>query len=274
MRCDRADVERELADTDFAVPLMTPLPAAALQQAPLLKAVLQYGVGVEAIDIPAATELGIWVSNIPSAGTGNAASCAEMAVLLMLATLRNVNGMAESVQQRRIGVPLGSMLHRKSVLIVGFGNIAKELAVRLVSFGVKLSALRRRQRWGAHGDDPLSTAAEAALQDRGTWPEDLPRLVSAADIIVLTCHLDNSTKGMVNTAFLEHCSPGVHIVNVARGGLMDHAAVLEGLQSGKIEGMGLDVQFWEPFDPNDPIAEHPAVYLTPHVAGGTEQSCE
>ena len=77
-----------------------------------------------------ATEQGIWVSNIPSASTGNALSCAEHAVYLMLATLRQQNLMREAIQQSRVGVPVGETLFGKSVLIVGFGNIAKELIPR------------------------------------------------------------------------------------------------------------------------------------------------
>ena len=77
-----------------------------------------------------ATRLGIWVSNIPSAGTGNAASCAEHAVYLMLATLRHHHEMAASIAQRRLGAPMGFTLLGRSVLVLGFGNIAKELVVR------------------------------------------------------------------------------------------------------------------------------------------------
>jgi phosphoglycerate dehydrogenase-like enzyme len=78
---------------------------------------------------------------------------------------------------------------------------------------------------------------------------------------------------MINAKFLNYCKKDkVYIVNVARGGLLDYDAVLAGLDSGKVGGCGLDVQFYEPFDPEDPFATHPNVYLTPHVAGVTETS--
>lgn len=89
------NVAAELKDTDFVVPLMTPLTADLLNEAPNLMLILQYGAGVEGVDIEAATKLGIWVSNIPSAGTGNSVSCAEMAIFLILATLRNINAMQQ-----------------------------------------------------------------------------------------------------------------------------------------------------------------------------------
>jgi phosphoglycerate dehydrogenase-like enzyme len=165
------------------------------------------------------------------------------------------------------------MLQGKRVLIIGFGNIARELCPRLLPFGVRISALRRSP-WGAAPLDPASRAAEAALEDRGTWPQDALRLAAEADVVVVTCKQDAANAGMVGADFLAACRPGVRLVNVARGGLLDYAAVAQALESGKIGGMGLDVQFSEPCDPDDYVARHPAVYLTPHVAGVTEQSCE
>lgn len=176
-----------------------------------------------------------------------------------------------SIETRQLGVPLGSMLQGKRVLVIGFGNIAKELIIRLAPFRVTISALRRSSTWGHHHDS-LSEQAEEQLIDKGTWPQDTSRLASEADIIAVTCKQDASNLGMINREFLNACKDGVRIVNVARGGLLDYDAILEGLNSGKIGGMGLDVQFWEPFDPEDPIAQHERVYLTPHVAGVTEHS--
>ena len=95
VQCDVDDVPAELKDTDVVVPLMAPLNADMLRNAPKLKMIIQYGAGVEGVDIEAATKFGIWVSNIPSAGTGNSVSCAEMAIFLILATLRNINAMAK-----------------------------------------------------------------------------------------------------------------------------------------------------------------------------------
>lgn len=330
-QCDRVQLAAELATADVAVPLMSRLDAPLLQAASQLKLIIQYGVGVEAVDIPTATELGMWVSNIPSADTGNAASCAEHAIYLMLAVLRFHNQMADSIRQRRLGVPVGQTLLGKTVLIVGFGNIAKELAVRLKPFGVRITALRRKPWGSAHSTHSmqeaaekqveqqdetqqqqdgmqqqqqnglqqqqqtgqqqqqqqhngkqwqpqqqrglaLEAAAEAALSDRGCWGADSARLAGEADIIAMTCHQDEHNRGMINAAFLSHCKPGVRIVNVARGGLLDYEAMREGLASGQIAGLGLDVLEGEPVDPQHWLAQHPNVYLTPHTAGVTELS--
>ncbi|CAK0780981.1 hypothetical protein CVIRNUC_005244 [Coccomyxa viridis] len=265
-QCRREDVGKEVGSAHMAVPLMAKLDAAMLEKAHHLKVILQYGVGVEGVDIPAATARGIHVSNIPSEGTGNALSCAEMAMYLALACLRSASAMAESIQHGRVGVPLGKTLYGKSVLIVGFGGIAKELVPRLKAFGVHITAVRR-SAWGKAED----AAAEAALDAKGLWGQ-MSSLTGQADIIILATSQDATNRGFVNKAFLSACKPGVIIVNVARGGLLDYESVKEGLQTGQIGHLGLDVQWIEPFDPEDWIAKHPRVLLTPHVAGVTELS--
>ncbi|CAL5221445.1 g3635 [Coccomyxa viridis] len=265
-QCRREDVAANIGTAHMAVPLMSRLDADMLAKAHNLKVILQYGVGVEGIDIPTATLRGIHVSNIPSEGTGNALSCAEMAVYLTLACLRSAPSMADSIQHCRVGVPLGKTLFGKRVLVVGFGGIAKELIPRLKPFGVHVTAVRR-SGWGQAGD----AAAESLLDAKASWSE-MPSLTPEADVIIVACSQDATTRGFVNSAFLSACKAGVVIVNVARGGLLDYESVKEGLQSGQIGHLGLDVQWVEPFDPQDWIAQHPRVVLTPHVAGVTELS--
>ncbi|EFN57851.1 hypothetical protein CHLNCDRAFT_143308 [Chlorella variabilis] len=272
VQCDRSQLAHELMGADVAVPLMARLDAQLLRSARRLKLIIQYGVGVEGIDMPSATELGIWVSNIPSAGTGNAASCAEHAIYLMLATLRYHNAMADSIRERRLGVPLGQTLLGKTVLLVGFGNIAKELAVRLKPFGVRATALRRRP-WGSS-----KPAAPLPQQDGegAPWAADgsqqQPAQQQQGSELEAAAEADEHNRGMIGAEFLSHCKPGVRIVNVARGGLLDYEAVRQGLSSGRITGLGLDVQEQEPVDPQHWLAQHPSVILTPHIAGVTEMS--
>lgn len=116
------------------------------------------------------------------------------------------------------------------------------------------------------------------FEDVGTFPDDVERLAAKADIIILTCTLNPSSEGIVGTRLLRACKRGVHIVNIARGGLLDRAAVAEGLRDGTIGGMGLDAYWNEPYGSspghkNDGIGDHPLVYMTPHVAGVTAVSC-
>ncbi|KAK9798534.1 hypothetical protein WJX73_010930 [Symbiochloris irregularis] len=264
VRCRRQDLAAPIGSADVALPMMSKLDAGLLAKAKQLKLILQFGVGVEGIDIPAATERGIWVSNIPSQATGNALACAEMAIYLSLACLRQQHEMAASLQNQRLGVPLGETLFGKTVLVVGFGNIAKELVPRLKPFGVKLLAVRRSPWQGEH-------EAEALLDERGSW-EDLPSFAARSQLMILTCSQNEQTRGMINSSLLAACRRGVYIVNVARGGLLDYDAVRQALDSGHLGGLGLDVQWSEPWDPHDPISSDARVILTPHVAGVTSYS--
>lgn len=269
IQCDRADIEKEIVDSDVIVPLMTPLTREILQKCTRAKLIIQYGAGVEGVDMQAATDLGIFVSNIPSKDTGNAESCAEMCIFLALAVLRKINTMAQSIARKHLGVPIGCMLKNSNICIVGFGNIAKALISRLEPFQVHMSILRRAVVWSEE-----DSCFRTLLCDVGeVWNhKDMERILSKCDLIFLTCSLNKSSENMVNEKFLSYCKEGVKLVNVARGGLLDYQSMIAGLESGKIGGLGLDVQFQEPFDPCDPIAKYDNVYLTPHVAGVTETS--
>lgn len=143
---------------------------------------------------------------------------------------------------------------------------------RLLPFGARLSCLRRTP-W------PQTRAGQLGVfEEVGTFPDDVERLAAKADIIVLTCTLNPTSEGIVGTRLLRACTRGVHIVNIARGGLLDRAAVAAGLRDGTIGGMGLDAYWDEPYGSSplhkdDGIGDHPLVYMTPHVAGVTAVSC-
>lgn len=137
----------------------------------------------------------------------------------------------------------------RRALIVGWGAIARELAPRLAAMGVRVSATRR-SAWG------VADPAAAALHERGS-PADLLPLLQKADVVILTCTLNEFTRGMVNARFIDAMPHGAILINVARGGLMDYDAVLERLQSGALGGLGTDVAWHEPHDPSDALALHP-----------------
>ena len=129
VRCDRADVPREIQDAHVAVPLMTRLDATALQNANALRMVIQFGVGLEGVDEAACVAKGVVLARIPSEHTGNAASTAEMAVFLTLAAMREVWAMRESVYfSKTLGSPMGATLSGKNVLIIGWGSVGKTVA--------------------------------------------------------------------------------------------------------------------------------------------------
>jgi phosphoglycerate dehydrogenase-like enzyme len=266
VQCDRDCVDESIESAHVVVPLMTVLDRARLQRARRAKLIIQYGAGVEGIDMVAAKEMGIYVSNIPSRDTGNADSCAEMAIFLALASLRQINAMQRSVCTGALGVPIGRMLKGSTVCVVGNGNISRALRPRLRGFEVTMCVLTRTVDDELLGDDDVSDAA------RVDDVAGASRILGRSDIVVFACPVNDVSRGMMNERFLRRCKDGVVIVNVARGGLLDYDATLLGLKSGKIGGLGLDVQWEEPMDPEDPILEFENVYVTPHVAGVTHTS--
>uniref|UniRef100_A0A7N2KU95 Uncharacterized protein n=1 Tax=Quercus lobata TaxID=97700 RepID=A0A7N2KU95_QUELO len=241
-----------------------------LSRATQMKLVMQYGVGVEGIDINAATKYGIKVARIPGDVTGNAASCAEMAIYLMMGLLRKQNEMQIVVRQRKLGEPVGDTLLGKTVFILGFGNIGIDLAKRLRAFGVKIIATKRS--WGSYSQDSCQTNVLGDLVDEKGGHEDIHKFASNADIIVCCLSLNRQTAGIVNETFISSMRKGALLVNIARGGLLDYEAVLNHLKSGHLGGLAIDVAWTEPFDPDDPILKFKNVIITPHVAGVTEHS--
>jgi len=237
-----------------------------IAKATQMKIIMQYGVGLEGVDVNAATEHKIKVARIPGSKTGNAVSCAEMAIYLTLGVLRKQKLMDNAVNQKDLGSPTGETIFGKTVLILGFGAIGVEIAKRLKPFGVKILATKRNWSLGS-----LSCDIEGLVDKKG-GPEDMYELAGEADIVI-TCLLQTSeTVGIVDNMFLSVMKKGSYLVNIARGRLLDYKAVFDHLESGHLGGLGIDVAWTEPFDPNDPILKFSNVILTPHVAGVTEYS--
>uniref|UniRef100_A0A2P2JRJ9 Uncharacterized protein n=1 Tax=Rhizophora mucronata TaxID=61149 RepID=A0A2P2JRJ9_RHIMU len=237
-----------------------------------MKLIVQFGVGLEGVDVHAATKHGIKVARIPGDNTGNAAGCAEMAIYLMLGLLRKQNEMQVSIQQKRLGEPIGDTLLGKTVFILGFGNIGIQLAKRLRPFGVKIIATKRS--WVSSSENfhqPNAHVYDDLVDEKGSH-KDIYNFASNADIVVCCLGLNKETACIVNDPFISSMKKGAHLVNIARGRLLDYEAVMHHLKSGHLGGLGIDVTWTEPFDPNDPILKFSNVLITPHVAGVTELS--
>ncbi|XP_062165268.1 uncharacterized protein LOC133871844 isoform X1 [Alnus glutinosa] len=246
-----------------------------ISRATEMNLILQYGVGLEGVDIDAATRHGIKVARIPGNITGNAASCAELSIYLILGLLRKQNEMQNAVKQRKLGEPLGETLLGKTVFILGFGNIGIDLARRLRPFGVKIIATKRS--WASQDSSqtngaPVQNGSTYDLVDEKGGHEDIHEFASKSDIVVCCLSLNSETAGTVNKSFISSMRKGALLVNIARGSLLDYEAVLYHLESGHLGGLGIDVAWTEPFDPNDPILKFKNVLITPHIGGLTEQS--
>lgn len=221
--------------------------------------VQQFGVGLERVDVGRATELGVWVARVPGHVGGNADSVAELALLLLLALVKRLDeARAALVEGRWMERPAGGSLLGMRVAIVGLGAIGAAAARRLAAFGTVLAGVRAHPELGA-----------PAGVGQVTGPAGLSSVLAAADAVICCAMYDGSTEGMFGRAEFAAMKPGALFVNVARGGLVDEAALLAALESGQVGGAGLDVHSGEPADPAAPLLRHPRVVATPHVAGLT-----
>ncbi|KAJ6848229.1 uncharacterized protein M6B38_273270 [Iris pallida] len=250
------------------------LDADLIARAVQMKLIMQFGVGLEGVDIDAATRHNILVARIPGSSSGNAASCAEMAIYLMLGLLKKQKEMEIAVKQKELGTPVGETLFGKTVYILGLGAIGLELAKRLRPFGVKILATKRI--WSSngvkHNDSSDGSDELNVLVDKKGGPENMYEFAAEADIVVPCLSLNTDTAGIVDRKFLSSMRKGSLLVNVARGKILDYESVLHHLESGYLGGLAIDVAWTEPFDPEDPILKFPNVLITPHVAGITEYS--
>lgn len=219
----------------------------------------QIGTGTDRIDVEAATDAGVWVSSLPAGLTGNADGVADTAVLLTLAALRRLDESRQALAHGRWGEPAGRTLTGRTVVVVGLGDVGKRVVARLHGFGPRLVGVRARpERGGVPGLDGLA------------GPAALAALAAEADALVLCARFQPGAAPLLDAAVLGDARPGLVVVNVARGGLVDEAALLAALDDGRVGAAGLDVFATEPPAPDDSLVDHPRVLALPHVAGVTE----
>lgn len=204
----------------------------------------KHGTGVDNIPLDAARAAGVTVMNTPGA---NAAAVAEQTLLLMLALARDLPG---QMAGRRAAV---TGMEGRRLLVVGFGETGRRVVQAALALGLQVTVLTPRP------DQVAASGARAA--------EDLHSALRQTDILSLHCPLTPQTQGMIGAAELALLPPGGLVVNVARGGLIDEAALADALHSGHLGGAALDVTQVEPLPPQDPLRRAPRLILTPHAAG-------
>lgn len=242
------------------------VPAMSRVDGPVMDAVRpaliqQFGAGLEGVDLEAAAARQIPVANVPADQTGNAGSVAELAVLHLLVLSRRFDQARACLQDRRLGEPISRGLAGQTATVVGLGAIGREVLLRLRPFGVRLVGMGRRPRAGMDG-------AVIALTDEYRPLSELPAALAVTDLLVLCLPLTASTRGLIGAGELGALRPGGIVVNVGRGPVVDHDALVAALRSGRLEGAGLDVFWTEPIDPADPVLAA-NVIATPHVGGVT-----
>jgi len=253
-------LESELADADaLVVRSAVQVDAKLLHSAPKLRAIGRAGVGVDNIDIDAATHSGIVVMNTPGA---NAVAVAELALGLMISMARSIpraNSSMHAAKWEKKSLQ-GSELRGKTLGIIGLGRIGLEVARRARSFGMELV-----------GYDPFIAPVVARENQVALVPLD--ELFKQSDYLTLHVGLTSQTEGMINAASIKRMKPGVRIVNCARGELIVDEALAEAIRSGHVAGAALDVFRKEPLK-DSPYFGLDNVLLSPHVAGSTDEAQE
>jgi D-3-phosphoglycerate dehydrogenase len=252
----------KIADIDaLVIRSATKVTAKALAAATRLKVIGRAGVGVDNVNVEAATERGIVVMNTPG---GNTISTAEQTFSLILALARKIPQAHASMVAGKWDKKSfeGTELNGKTLGIIGMGRIGGEVARRAIAFGMNVVAY-----------DPYLVSSRArSLQVE--LADDLGTLLGRADFITVHMHLTAETKYILNAATIAKCKPGVRIINCARGGLVEEAALLEALKSGHVAGAALDVYEKEPPAEDLPFRALPNVVLTPHLGASTSEAQE
>ncbi|MDX1932821.1 MAG: phosphoglycerate dehydrogenase [Capsulimonadales bacterium] len=242
----------------LAVRSETKVTADVLEAASNLKIIGRAGVGVDNIDVEKATQKGILVVNSPE---GNTIAAAELTVTLLLALSRNVPAAAASMKagEWKRNKYVGVEVYGKTAGVIGLGKIGREVAKRLLGLEMRVLAY-----------DPFASREQA--EQLGVESVDLDSLYRQADFITVHVPKTKETTGMIGPVQIARMRDGVRLINVARGGIIQEAALLEGLETGKVAGAAIDVWEQEPTAPDNPLALHPKVVATPHLGASTEEA--
>jgi D-3-phosphoglycerate dehydrogenase len=236
----------------------TRLPRALLERATRLRVIGRAGVGTDNIDIPAATALGIAVINAPA---GNTVAVAELFFGALIGLVRHLPRAVESMRDGRWDRSdlLGTELRGRCLGIVGLGRIGSEVAARARAFGMSVRAF-----------DPYVTDERFDLLRVGR-AQSLEDLLRESDVVTVHTPLTAETRGMIGAAELTLLRSGGVVTNMARGGIIDEAAVAAALESGRLGGAILDVFTKEPLPADSPLRSLPNVVLTPHLGASTAE---
>ena len=262
MSNDLPDLLHSLIDAEFVVVRANKFLPNWFEYAPKLRAIHQWGTGTDGLPIQEAKNRGIILARSPGV---NAPSVADLTIALMLSVLRRLCVQHSRIQNGLWMEPnlyeLGEDLTGKTVGLIGFGHIAQSVAKRLSGFDCKVVYFR-------------PSGALVAPEIENAEYQSLELLLKNSDIVSLHCPLTQNNRNLIDAKAFNMMKDNAVIINTARGALIDHAALLEALQTNKIGGAGLDVFEHEPLAVNDPIRTAPNAVLMPHAAGGTRQNLE
>jgi D-3-phosphoglycerate dehydrogenase len=257
----RCKTQQELidlvADADCVITQFAPVNAAVIGAMKRARVIARYGIGVDNVDLEAARSRGIPVCNVPDYCIDEVA---DHTLALMLALTRHLLPTCQGVRagRWRLAGPLHTVHALKELVVgvVGFGRIGREVISRLRAFKCKMLAF-----------DPMVPAG--TIEQAGATPVGLDELLGGADLITLHCPSTAQTRRMLNAQTLAKVKRGALLINVARGDLVETAALVEALRDGRLGGAGLDVCDPEPIPTDSPLLAMDNVLCTPHMASAS-----
>jgi D-3-phosphoglycerate dehydrogenase len=255
------DTDKPLKDqvgqVEVIIPAVSSVSQEVIDAAPNLQLIHQFGVGLDTVDIPAATKRGVYVANVPD--TSDVAQ-AEFAMLLMLAVSKKVLEARDLMGQGVFFLPIGSELAGKTLGLIGYGRSARQLAPRAKAFGMQVLTV---EKFHEGVSDPHLDFIGGV--------NDLDYVLSNSDFVSLHVPANEETNEMMDKNRLSLMRRTAFLINVARASIVVKEDLIKALQSGTIAGAGLDVFWNEPEDPRDEILSMKNVVATPHVATATRE---
>ncbi len=258
----RAELLEAVAYADAALVNLQRYDAEVINSMKRCRIISRYGIGYDNVDISTAADRGIWVANVPDYGAEVPVS--EHAVALLLSCIRKIPLMNQSVKNGLWNMQIYRPVHTvqgKRLGIIGYGNIGRAVAAKMAAFGLAQILIY---------DPFIDTLPSVNCPCRRV--DDLAQLLAESDYITVHTPLTDLTRGMIGSEEIGRMKDGVIIINTARGGIINEAALIEGLQSGKVAGAGIDTLEEEPLSPDSPLKALPSVILTNHVGFYSEES--
>jgi len=253
---DLAKFEEKIPEYDALIIGAHPFRPELFGACPKLKIICKHGVGLDNIPVEAAHEAGVRVTNTP--GT-NSDAVADFAFALMLAAGRNLIYSVEEIKKGNVKPQYGNDVCGKTLGLLGFGAIARRVAKRAFGFDMTVLAY-----------DPYVTAAPEGLEQVKLCT--LEEVLKESDYVSIHLPITPQTRGMIGKEAFEMMKTGARLINTARGGIVDEAALIEAVSSGKLAAAALDVQETEPIAVDHPLLSTPGIIITNHVASYSKEA--
>lgn len=259
-QCKSAEeIIRVCQDADAVQVHFAPITREIIAALPKCRMIARSAVGMDNIDVAAATELGMPVTNVPDYGIEDVAT---HTLLLTMAVAKRLNRLVDTVKQGVWDYAVAKPVHRiqgQTFGMIGCGGIARCTAQKAQAIGMKVIAC-----------DPYLTQEQ--VEPLGITLKSMDEVAAESDFVSLHLHLSPATEGMIDKAFFQKMKPTAFFINTARGGLVKEPELVEALQEGLIAGAGLDVLCSESISPEDPLLKMDNVMVTPHAAWYSEEA--